>query len=112
MGRARSSDGAPEPQITKAGESADPEHPQPEAAEVESARLLENGAREALGDRMDDERLRRLADEFVSTGGQGEVAAFLAWLADRDPALAHHAGAARDQQERPAGGAEIRDIRG
>jgi hypothetical protein len=53
-----------------------------------------------------------MADEFVSTGGQGDVAAFLAWLAGRDPALAHHAGPARDQQESSAGGAEIRDGRG
>ena len=58
---------------------------------MESARLLANDAIQALGGRAEEERVRRLADEFVSTGGQGDVAAFLAWLADRDPTLARHA---------------------
>jgi hypothetical protein len=104
-----------QPQIPKVGESADPEHPQPEAAEVESARLLANAAREALadrGDRVDDERLRRLADEFVSTGGQGDVAAFLEWLAARDPARAHQADPPHAHEARSDDGAETRDTRG
>ncbi len=106
MERVRSGDGALEPQIPKAGDSADPRHPQPEAAEVESARLLANGAREALGDGVDEERLRRMSDEFVSTGGQGDLAAFLSWLAARDPTLAHHLGQVRDRGGHPADGAE------
>jgi hypothetical protein len=72
----------------KAGESADPGHPQPEAAEVESARMLANAAIEMLGARgehgVDEEHLRRLADEFVASGGQGDVGTFIAWMRARD----------------------------
>jgi len=68
----------------KEGATADPGHAQPEAAEVESARLLANDARERLRARgFDDEQIRRLADEFVASGGEGDVSAFLRWADQR-----------------------------
>jgi hypothetical protein len=45
----------------KRGETADPGHPQPEAAEVESARLLANQARAELTRAgLSDKEIRRL----------------------------------------------------
>jgi hypothetical protein len=76
--------GTDAPEAGKAGATADPGHLQPEAAEVESARLLANGALEELGEGADEERVRRLADEFVAAGGQGDLTTFLRWMAERD----------------------------
>ena len=73
-------EGAPD----KEGASADPGYPQPEAAEVEGARLLANTARARLiGSGLPDEDVRRLADEFVAAGGEGDVAAFVSWVHER-----------------------------
>jgi hypothetical protein len=62
--------------------------PQPEAAEVESARLLMNDARprlRALG--LDDERIRRLADRFIAEDRGQDPDVFVDWaLAHRDVA--------------------------
>ena len=63
----------------KAGPSADPEgHPQPEAAEVESAHLLANDARDALHPMSDDE-IQRLADEYIAQDLGEDVSEFIAW---------------------------------
>jgi hypothetical protein len=65
--------------------TSDPGHPQPETAEVESARLLANdtkGRLAAAGVPEDD--VRRLADEYVSldlAGASNE--AFIDWALER-----------------------------
>jgi hypothetical protein len=71
-------------QPEKEGPSVDPKHPQPEAAEVESARLLANDAKEALrSDGYSEDRIRRLADEYIALDlGEG-VPEFVAWVRKR-----------------------------
>jgi hypothetical protein len=68
----------------KEGPTSEPGHPQPDAAEVESARLLANQARERLAEseRSDDE-LRRLADEYIALDLGEDLDAFVAWVRDR-----------------------------
>ncbi|MFB3738398.1 MAG: hypothetical protein ACE14W_05475 [Candidatus Velamenicoccus archaeovorus] len=68
----------------KRGDTSDPGHPQPSEPEVESARLLANDAREQLeGDGIGDDRIRRLADEFIARDlGEG-VPEFVAWARRR-----------------------------
>lgn len=61
---------------------------QPQAAEVESARLLANDARHALPELSDDDT-RRLADEFIARDRGEDVDAFVAWAKER----ARHHGA-------------------
>jgi hypothetical protein len=62
----------------EAGTSADPGHAQPEAAEVESARLLANQAHDALsGDGMSDDVIRRAADAFIAAGKEGDADLFI-----------------------------------
>jgi hypothetical protein len=64
----------------KQGESAEPGVPQPEAAEVESARLLANQARETLREEgLSDTEIRRLADQFVAEDRGNDLSAFLEW---------------------------------
>jgi hypothetical protein len=66
--------------IDKEGATSEPGHSQPEAAEVESARLLENdaaGALEAQG--VDRDEVRRLADTYVAEGRAADLDAFIAW---------------------------------
>ena len=64
----------------KRGQSAEPGVPQPEAAEVESARLLANQARETLAEEgLSDIEIRRLADQFVAEDRGTELASFLEW---------------------------------
>jgi hypothetical protein len=64
----------------KRGQSAEPGLPQPEAAEVESARLLSNQARETLREEgLSDIEIRRLADQFVAEDRGTDLAAFLEW---------------------------------
>ena len=80
----------PEPRPTKPdkmGPSDDPAHPQPEAAEVESARLLANDAKAALmRDGFSERDIKRLADEYVALDlGQG-VNEFIAWARKRKSA--------------------------
>jgi hypothetical protein len=68
----------------KRGPTADPGHPQPEAAEVESAALLANDARaQLLDDGLDDRTIRRLADEYIALDIGQDVHAFIAWARER-----------------------------
>jgi len=71
----------------KEGASADPNRPQPQAAEVESARLLANDAAEILvpeGYRR--EQVRRLADAWVALDLGEDLEDFLAWArSEEDP---------------------------
>lgn len=72
--------------VDKEGAAAEAGHPQPEAAEVESARLLENKARgrlRSLG--FTDDRIRELADEYVALDLGEDVHTFLAWARERGP---------------------------
>lgn len=64
----------------KAGETSDPGRPQPEAAEVESARLLANQARGALReDGLNDDDIRRLADRYIAEDRGEDLEEFIAW---------------------------------
>jgi len=64
----------------KQGPSADPGHPQPSAAEVESARLLMDQSREQLrAAGLDDEEIRRLADEYIALHVGEGLPEFIAW---------------------------------
>ena len=64
----------------KLGETADPPNAQPEAAEVEIARLLANQAREALEARgLQLDEIRRLADEFIALDRGTELHTFIEW---------------------------------
>jgi hypothetical protein len=68
----------------KTGESADPGHPQPEAAEVESARQLENEAATRLAESgISRDEARRLADEYVALDVGEDVEEFIAWAKQR-----------------------------
>ena len=65
----------------KHGETAEPGRPQPEAAEVESARLLANQAREALeAEGYDEVRIRHLADEYIALDRGTSLGGFLDWV--------------------------------
>ena len=68
----------------KQGPSVYPDRPQPTAAEVESARLLANDAKESLKrDGFDDDEIRRLADEYIALDlGEG-VREFVEWARKR-----------------------------
>jgi hypothetical protein len=64
----------------KLGETSDPPHPQPEAAEVESARLLANQSRETLeGHGLQWDEILRLADEFIALDRGTELDTFVEW---------------------------------
>ena len=64
----------------KVGETADPGHPQPEAAEVESARLLANQAKDELEGRgLQEDEIRRLADEFIALDRGEDLPTFVEW---------------------------------
>jgi hypothetical protein len=68
----------------KQGPRADPKHPQPSAAEVESARLLANDAKDFLKrDGFDDDEIRRLADEFIALDKGEGVREFVEWARQR-----------------------------
>jgi hypothetical protein len=65
---------------------------QPQAAEVESARLLANQARAELsGTGLSEEDIRRLADEFVARDRGDEEETFVEWARHR---CAEHSGEA------------------
>ena len=82
MERTNRSPGPLEPE--KRGETAEPGLPQPEAAEVESARLLENQARvELRAAGLTDQEIRRLADEYIALDQGEDLAAFIAWAKDQ-----------------------------
>jgi hypothetical protein len=68
--------------VEKQGESADPRLPQPSAAEVESARLLANEARDALLARgLSDTDIDRLAGAFIANDLGTAVEDFVSWAA-------------------------------
>ncbi len=68
----------------KVGPTSDPGHPQPDAAETESARLLANEAREALTARgLDDDEVRTLADEYIALDLGEDVDDFVEWATTR-----------------------------
>jgi hypothetical protein len=68
----------------KLGPSADPGHPQPKAAEVESAHQLAAQARDALRRAgLEDREIGRLADEYIALHlGEG-VPEFVEWATRR-----------------------------
>ncbi|HZD03379.1 MAG TPA: hypothetical protein VE173_00630, partial [Longimicrobiales bacterium] len=68
----------------KRGPTSDPGHPQPSEAEVESARLLANDAKDTLQDEgLSYDTIRRLADEFVARDlGEG-IPEFVEWVRAR-----------------------------
>ncbi len=64
----------------KMGPSDEAGRPQPDAPEVESARLLANDARDALRVRgFGDEEIRRLADEYVALDVGEDTDRFILW---------------------------------
>ena len=64
----------------KGGETSDPGYPQPQAAEVESARLLANDARQALlAAGLSDADVDRLADDFIAEGRGEATEPFIDW---------------------------------
>lgn len=57
----------------------------PRDAEVESAHLLANDAKEKLAGRgFDDDQIQRWADAFIAEGGSGGTEAFIAWIEDQE----------------------------
>jgi hypothetical protein len=77
---------APGPlQEEKEGATSEPPLAQPEAAEVESARLLANEARPRLRDAgLTDEQIRRLADDYIAEDRGENLEVFVDWaLANR-----------------------------
>ena len=64
----------------KRGEAAEPGRPQPEAAEVESARLLADDARPPLRRAgLSDERIRQLADQYIAEDRGTSTEDFVDW---------------------------------
>jgi len=62
---------------------SDQAQPQPQAAEVESARLLANDARDALhAAGFDDDEINRLADRYIAEDRGEVVESFIAWARD------------------------------
>ena len=55
---------------------------EPEPAEVESARILADQARDEL-EGIDDPTLRRWAEQFVTEVGTGGLPEFVAWVRGR-----------------------------
>ncbi|MDP8955973.1 MAG: hypothetical protein M3N24_03320 [Actinomycetota bacterium] len=70
----------------KSGETSEPGMPQPEAAEVESARLLANQARDRLRSRgLNDEQIQRLADEYIALDRGEDLDEFVRWAEQSRP---------------------------
>jgi hypothetical protein len=64
----------------KRGATSDPGYPQPQAAEVESARLLANDARQTLRTAdFSDGDIDRLADDFIAEDRGEDTEAFIDW---------------------------------
>jgi hypothetical protein len=64
----------------KIGPSDPQGRPEPQESEVESARLLANDARDALRLRgLDDDAIRRLADEYVALDLGEDTDDFILW---------------------------------
>lgn len=78
-----------DPRSKMAPTTSDPGHAQPEAAEVESARLLFNETRERLtAAGIAEDEVRRLADEYVALDLAADAQAgddFVAWVLERRP---------------------------
>ena len=71
----------------KRGETSEPGQPQPQAAEVESARLLENQARDRLrAAGLSDEQIRKLADDYVALDRGEDLDQFIRWAQSNPPA--------------------------
>lgn len=69
----------------KHGETSEPGSPQPEAAEVESARQLAGQARERLeSEGFAFEEIRRLADEYVALDLGQDLEGFVRWAREQD----------------------------
>jgi hypothetical protein len=67
----------------KIGPSDSEGRPEPEEAEVESARLLANDAGDALRLRgFDDDEIRRLADEYVALDLGEDTDGFILWAVE------------------------------
>jgi hypothetical protein len=70
----------------KEGQTADPGRPQPEAAEVESARLLADDARPELRSvGFSDEEIRRLADRYIAEDRGTGTSEFVDWARRQAP---------------------------
>jgi len=80
MEEPRQAPGPLEPE--KHGETSEAGNPQPEAAEVESARHLAGQARERL-EGLDYEGIRRLADEYVALDLGQDLNAFVRWAREQ-----------------------------
>jgi hypothetical protein len=82
MDEPREKPGPLEPE--KRGETSEPGRPQPEAAEVESARLLANQSRSTLErEGLDFDDVRRLADEYVALDLGQDLDEFVRWARER-----------------------------
>jgi hypothetical protein len=83
----------------KRDQASVPGSPEPQAAEVESARLLANDARQGLrAAGLSDEDIERLADDFIAEDRGEATERFIDWAE-----LVHHAAARRAGDPRPAG---------
>jgi hypothetical protein len=84
MERASTRPGPLEPE-KRADDSSEPgDEVQPQAAEVESARLLANQAKPELKDTgLSEEDIRRLADEFVARDRSEDEGTFVEWARQR-----------------------------
>jgi hypothetical protein len=68
----------------KLGDS-DEGRPEPDAPEVESARLLANSARDRLRARgMDDQDIQKAADAYIALDLGEDTDDFISWITDRD----------------------------
>ena len=64
----------------KSSDQSPPGERQPEAAEVESARMLANQARDGLRSAgLDDPTIERLADRYIAEDRGEDLDAFVAW---------------------------------
>lgn len=64
----------------KSSDQSPPGERQPEAAEVESARMLANQARERLQSAgLDDPTIERLADRYIAEDRGEDLEAFIDW---------------------------------
>lgn len=84
MERATTRPGPLEPE-KRADEGSEPaDEVQPQAAEVESARLLANQATSELADTgLSEDDIRRLADEFVARDRGEDTTTFVEWARER-----------------------------
>jgi hypothetical protein len=70
----------------KEGQTAEPGRPQPEAAEVESARLLADDAGPTLrAAGFSDDDVRRLADQYIAEDRGTGTPEFVEWARRRGP---------------------------